>query len=331
VIGPELVRERISQSVAARFGTRGPEWIDRFREPAGDPGWFGPDSVAWRIHARLGPMLVGGMSALLLQTLHPLVMQGVADHSNYREDPLGRLQRTAEFIAATTYGGDLMAREFVRHVRAIHERVHGIAPDGRPYRASDPELLAYVHVTEVWSFLRAYQRYSFQPLGLEEMNRYLAETALVAHRLGAAPVPQSLADVRSHFREVRPELRRTPQAELAVGFLRSPTGDSSVERAAHTAVIEAAVDLLPAFARRELRLVRPKCVRRLLVRPAATTLSVGLHGALGESPIFAAARERAAASPGPPETPGTAATPGPPATPGPAAGPRSTTPTRSAS
>jgi hypothetical protein len=104
----QLLRNTLGERVHARLGNPAPGTrrrpIQIYREPAGDQGWFGPDSMTWKVHARLGPMLVGGLSALMLQTLHPLVVQGVADHSNYREDPLGRLLRTADFIALTTYG-----------------------------------------------------------------------------------------------------------------------------------------------------------------------------------------------------------------------------------
>ena len=132
-----LERAAVEDRVRATVGDRRRQ-LSRYREPHGDPGWFGPQSVTWRVHSQLGPMLVGGMSALLLQSLHPLVVQGVADHSNYREDPFGRLQRTADFIAATTYGSSELASASVRRVRAIHARVEGSTPAGTAYRAERP-------------------------------------------------------------------------------------------------------------------------------------------------------------------------------------------------
>lgn len=111
------LRGRVAASLMATVGDAEPNGrLLAFREPAGDPGWFGPSSLAWTVHAELGPMLVGGLSALLLQTLHPLVMQGVADHSNYQEDPFGRLRRTADFLAVTTYGGCGQAAGVVRDI-----------------------------------------------------------------------------------------------------------------------------------------------------------------------------------------------------------------------
>lgn len=268
--------------------------LQAYAEPPGDSGWFGPESMTWKVHSRLGPMLVGGLSALMLQSLHPLVVQGVADHSNYREDPFGRLQRTADFIALTTYGSDPLATQAVRQVRAIHERVQGSTASGQLYRATDPALLTYVHVTEVWSFLRSYQRYSAHPLLAAEKDQYLSEVALVARRLGALEVPESVEHVRAYFSQLRPQLVRGGEAERVVAFLvRPPRAASLLERAAHRTIVEAGIDLLPPFARRELGFLRPVGFRLMTVRPAATVLSQALHFFVGDAPMLAAATKRA--------------------------------------
>jgi uncharacterized protein (DUF2236 family) len=288
----QLLRKGLDGRVHATLGeNRSPlRW---YAEPAGDPGWFGPDSITWKVHSRLGPMLVGGLSALMLQSLHPLVVQGVADHSNYRQDPFGRLQRTADFIAKTTYGSDALASSAVRQVRAIHGRIRGTTASGRPYRATDPALLTYVHVTEVWSFLRAYQRYSQHPLLGSEKNRYLSEVAVVARRLGAQSVPASVEEVRSYLGELRPQLARGVETEKVVRFLVRPSRRSLVDRVAHHAIVEAAIDILPTFARRELGFVRPGGFRLLAVRPAATVLCQTLHWTVGDAPMLAMATARA--------------------------------------
>ncbi len=134
------------------------------------PRWFGPDRPIWRVHADAS-IFVGALRALLLQSLHPLAMAGVADHSDYRADPWGRLQRTARFLAATTYGTEAQAEQACATVRRVHRRVHGIAPDGRPYDANDPHLLTWVHIAEADSFLAAYQRYGAHPLDPAERTR----------------------------------------------------------------------------------------------------------------------------------------------------------------
>ena len=116
-------------------------------------GLFGPRAVAWRVHGDVTSMMVGGVAGLLLQMLHPAVLAGVWDHSNFRADMHGRLRRTARFIALTTYGGREEAEAAIARVRGIHDRVGGALPDGAPYAANDPSLLAWVHVTEAACFL----------------------------------------------------------------------------------------------------------------------------------------------------------------------------------
>src|ERR1700756_5503897 len=119
----------------------------RIHETPG-PRWFGEDRPIRRVHADAS-MFVGGLRALLLQSLHPLAMAGVAQHSDYRGDPWGRLARTSTFLAVTTYGPAADAQRAVDRIRGIHRRVHGIARDGRPYSAADPHLLEWVHIAEV--------------------------------------------------------------------------------------------------------------------------------------------------------------------------------------
>ncbi len=133
-------------------------WASRFpgeqyTHPVGDNGLFGPDSPAWRVHSDTS-MFVGGLSAILIQMLHPLAMAGVADHSNWVAEPIKRLSRTASFITATTFGSTPVAEAVIEQVRRRHARVSGTAPDGRPYRADDPALLCWVHTAQVASFLR---------------------------------------------------------------------------------------------------------------------------------------------------------------------------------
>jgi uncharacterized protein (DUF2236 family) len=152
-----------------------------------------------------------------------------------------------------------------------------------------------VHVTEVWSFLRAYQRYSQHPLLASEKNRYLSEMSVVPKRLGARSVPCSVEDIRAYLRELRPQLVRGTEAEKVLRFLVRPARRSLLDRAAHHAIVEAAIDVLPTFARRELGFVRPSGLRLLVVRPAATVLCQTLQWTVGEAPMLAMAMERAGA------------------------------------
>ncbi len=137
--------------------------------PRADAGFFGPQSVAWRVHGDFTTMMVGGVTALLLQMLHPAALAGVWDHSDFRRDMTGRLQRTATFLGGTSYGSTEQALSLIARVRSIHDRVHGTLPDGRPYSANDPDLLTWVHIAGTWSFLHSYMRSaapSRQPIGI---------------------------------------------------------------------------------------------------------------------------------------------------------------------
>lgn len=261
--------------------------------PAGDPGLFGPDSPVWQVHGDLS-MFVGGVRALLVQTMHPLAMAGVEEHSNYREDPLGRLRRTGAFIGVTTYGSTERAEEAIAVVRAVHERVTGTAPDGRPYRASDPDLLTWVHAAEVGSFLEAYRRYGAGSLSDARADRYLDEVAEVALRLGAVDVPRSVAGLRGYFRDVRSELRAGNQARRAARWLLNPPLPLAA-RPPYAVLFSAAVGMLPGSVRRDLRLWQPPLVDPLVVRPATAALLGGLGWALSENPSLATARRRVGA------------------------------------
>ena len=155
-------------------------------------GLFGPHSVAWRVHGDVTSMLVGGIAALLLQMLHPAVLAGVWDHSNFQTDLHGRLRRTARFIALTTYGGRAEAETAIARVRRIHESVQGSLANGTAYSANDPSLLAWVHVTEAMSFLGAWIRYAEPTMSAADQDRYFTEVARIASALGANPVPRAV-------------------------------------------------------------------------------------------------------------------------------------------
>lgn len=236
-----------------------------------DPGLFGPASVAWRVHGEAS-MLIGGLRALLLQTLHPLAMAGVADHSDYKDDPWGRLHRTGRFIGATTYGTTALAERSIATVTRIHSRVTGTAPDGRPYTANDPHLLAWVHITEVDSFLAAYDRYGTGRLTDAERDRYVAEMAEIGRRLGAAPVPTTAAELHDALEGYRPELHYGRQAREAVRFLLAPPVPLAL-RGPYGLIGAASIGLLPGWARRQLWLPMPPGLDPLAIRPAATVLT----------------------------------------------------------
>jgi uncharacterized protein (DUF2236 family) len=213
-----------------------------------------PDGMARMVHADLPAMLIGGLSALLLQSLHPLAMAGVAEHSNYQADPLGRLRRTAHFVGTTTFGTVQEAEDAIAQVQRVHRRVSGFAADGRPYSADDPDLVTFIHTAEIWSFLESSRRFGPRDLTPEQCDRYYVEMAPVALALGAEWVPRSTADVEDYFRRLRPHLRAGPQALQARDWLRRGVARRPNEHAVYVLLLSAAIGILPPWARSELGL-----------------------------------------------------------------------------
>ncbi|MFN0092583.1 MAG: oxygenase MpaB family protein [Acidimicrobiales bacterium] len=249
------------------------------------PGLFGTGSAAARVHADPA-MLVGGLAALILQSLHPLAMAAVAGHSAFRQDPWGRLRRTARFLGEITFAEPAEAERAVERVNRVHQRIRGVAADGRPYRAGDPHLLAWVHAAEVHCFLRAHERYGRSPLASAEADRYVREMAEAAARLGAEPAPRSRAELAAALEAFRPELWPTPEARSAVRFLLTAPMPLAA-RGPYAVVAAAAVGVLPGFARRLLLLPQPPLGEPLVVRPAATALLRTLGWLLSAPPAAA--------------------------------------------
>ncbi len=246
--------------------------------PSGDPGLIAPTSPAWAVHGDFAAMMIGGISALLLQMLHPGALAGVWDHSDFRHDRLRRLRRTAQFIAVTTFGSTAAAERAIAHVRAIHDRVHGALPDGTPYDANDPALLTWVHVAEVDSFLRAYLRYRDPTLSAVAQDRYVADVAIVAERLGARDVPRSRAEVATYFARLRPHLRGDHRVRAVADALLAP-GEDAVQAAGLSLASAAAVDLLPDWAA-AMHDRRPSPLGRRAIRAGAGGMSRMVRWAL---------------------------------------------------
>jgi uncharacterized protein (DUF2236 family) len=247
MLSPQSFRRSIRQEVVALFndGAKGEAPVT----PSLD-ALFEPKSIAWRVHGDVASMMVGGIASLLLQMLHPAVLGGVWDHSNFRRDMHGRLRRTARFIATTTYADRELAEALIARVRAVHDQVTGMLLDGTPYNANDPALLAWVHVTETSSFLDAWIRYGEPGMSRPDQDRYFAEMAKVGEAMGADPVPRSRAEARALITRVRPTLRADLRtAEVARLIMRSDASDLRTELPRRLAV-QAAVDLLPRWARR---------------------------------------------------------------------------------
>jgi uncharacterized protein (DUF2236 family) len=277
------LRGWIAEQIRSRVA--GPDAAQRHAESdaTATEHWFDERAVIRRVHAD-SAMFIGGLRALLLQSLHPLAMAGVADHSDYRVDPWGRLQRTARFLAATTFGSAERAREAVERVREVHEHVVGVASDGRPYRANDPHLLRWVHVAEVDSFLAAYARYGEEPISDVEADEYVAEMAVIARALGVPAPPESTRALADQIRSFRRELRGTREARDVARYLLWQPPMSLAARAPYGVLAASAVGLLPRWARRPLGLPWLPLAETVVVRPAGEVVTRGLRWALQTPP-----------------------------------------------
>lgn len=257
-----------------------------------DPGLFGPDSAAWQLHGDPAT-IIGGFRSLLLQALHPSIMAGVAQHSSFRDDPFGRLERTSQFIVATVYGTTADAERAVATVRRVHRHVRGRRSDGRAYTAADPELITFVHVTEVDSFLAANRAYGRRRLSATDADRYCAEMAEVARRLGGTGVPTTARETTDWLSERAGSLRLDRDGRATLRFLFNPPLPA-LSRPAHAAVATAAVGLLPLWAQVGLRLPALPPLDALVVRPGVATLLATFHWAFTSARPSLATLRRAA-------------------------------------
>ena len=224
--------------------------------PPSEDALFAKDTPIRMVHADLVGMMTGGVRGLLLQMLHPHALQGVLDHSNFREDMHGRLRRTARFIAVTTFGHRDEAMKAIDRVNRIHAKVGGTLPDGTPYNAANPRTLAWVHVVEAQSFLAGYLRHVRPDMPHADRDEYFRQFATVARALGADPVPETQGEAEAIFRELRSDLKTSPEAREVAQLVLSqrPKGTPPGVQALIGAE---AVAMLPDWARSMLRLQKP--------------------------------------------------------------------------
>ena len=264
---------------------------ERLLDPGkADFGWFGPGSITWRVHADIS-MLVAGVAAFALQSLHPRALAGVVDHSSFGDDFFGRTKRTASYILAVTYGTSAEATKAVRTVQKIHQRVVGVTPDGRHYKASEPELLHWVHVTQYAATAATHQRFAAHPLGLAELDFYVAEVARVGEAMDVPDPPRTWAGLDAALQHHRPHLAVGEQARDALRFLADPPGLSFALRPVWRLLFAGAIASLPPFARRLIGASGPT-----MPEVAACRALVRATGALLDEPeSLARARARLSA------------------------------------
>jgi uncharacterized protein (DUF2236 family) len=238
--------------------------------PPGDPGLIGPGSVSWEIHADLASVSQAGLPAIVLEILHPSVVAGVQDMSHYRDDPFQRARATLGYVLATTYGNTAAATALIERVRHIHSFVQGTRPDGVPYRALDPELIAWVHTCIPWMILRTFDA-TKRRLSTAEKDSYLAEQAIIGRMGGAEWVPASAAELDDYVASMRPKLSVNAQTREFLGFLMEapflPNLPGVLDRELHRFAIYAGMSRAPRWARELIGYDRPPAPTRRLIDP----------------------------------------------------------------
>jgi uncharacterized protein (DUF2236 family) len=247
------VQHRVGLALRSRVaGADAPERAKRIWGAEGER-WFTSADPIWRVNENAA-MFPGGLAALLLQSLHPSAMAGVAGHSGYKGDPWGRLQRTSHYLAVTTFGTVADAEQAIARVRSVHRRVRGTDELGRPYAADDPHLLRWVHVAEIWCFLNAFQAYAEAPLSPVEADLFVQQTARAATILGATDLPMTVQQLDDVIEGYRPELEATAAAREATRFMLLNPPIPWVARPGYVLIAAGGVALLPTWARRALKL-----------------------------------------------------------------------------
>jgi uncharacterized protein (DUF2236 family) len=234
-------RDRIVDRATDPFGHA--EYpLARTLDHPGDPGLFGPDSVSWRVIGDAAAF-VGGVRALLVQAVHPEVVAGVADHSSYQADPLGRLSRTSAYVTATTFGALPEVEQAVARVRQAHRPVTGRSHRNVPYSAGKPEFAAWVHNVLTDSFLQAYQAYGPTTLTPEEADRFVLEQTEVGRLLDADPLPETASEL-ADWVAFHPALDESPGMAETRTFLSNPPLDP-LQRVGYQALYRGALPTIP--------------------------------------------------------------------------------------
>ncbi|GMV63512.1 MAG: hypothetical protein AMXMBFR74_26800 [Parvibaculum sp.] len=243
-----------------------------FSKPEGDPGLLGPGSMGWKVSANPIVSAVGGIAAVILELAEKHVRAGVWDHSTFKVDPIRRMERTGMAAAAVTYGPTKMAEMTFQRVTRMHERVTGTTHDGDAYRAMDPGLLAWVHVTAAWGFLNAYKRYGDPTLSREDEDRYYREGEAIGKGFGAEWVPASRAEMDAYMAEMTPRLYANDTVHEFLELVRNATPLGSVGKPVQRLITQAAIDLLPDHLQRQCG-VAVSAAARPMVRPAVRALA----------------------------------------------------------
>jgi uncharacterized protein (DUF2236 family) len=284
-----LAFNAIGERVRAITGSKAS--LDDFATPLGDVGLFGPESVAWRVHAHFTATMVGGLSSLIVQSLHPRALAAVWDHSDFRHKLKARLGRTAYFVAATTYGSQAMAMKAIDRVNTIHANIRGTDLQGKPYVANEPELIRWVHLVEVASFLAAFQHLSRRPLSVQECDRYISEMTQVGHLLGAVDLPVTFEATQAELRGFAPALSFDARAQEILQVIQAYPADV-LDKPWMVLILKCALNVMPPWV---LALMgkSPACeIQKQATRLAVQLSAEPVQWMLDEQGVSAIVRQR---------------------------------------
>jgi uncharacterized protein (DUF2236 family) len=228
-------------------------WKIDFGSPPGEPAFFAPDSMAWRIYKNPVALGVGGVAAVLLEFADARIRSGVWDHSVYKQDPIGRSRRTGVAAMVGVYGPQSAARRVIQGVNNMHARVAGLTPGGEAYRALDPELLDWVSATAAFGFVTAYDRFVAR-LSAADQARYWSEGSGLARLYGVTHAPRSTDDFLAMMERLLPRFEPHPIVGEFLGIIESGGAAPGVPRYLQRALARGAVSILPAPVRARLAL-----------------------------------------------------------------------------
>lgn len=294
--------DRIKKSIVDEFEKAAGRHDDAsvYGGPPGDPGLLGPDSISWEINADLGSVSQAGLPAIVLEILHPSVVAGVQDLSDYRQDPFRRARATLGYVLATTFGNTEAATAVIERVKHVHSFVNGTRPDGVSYRALDPELIAWVHTCIPWMIMRTFEQVN-RPLSGGERDRYLSEQALIGRMSGTDWVPTTAAELDEYVADMRPKLSVNAQTREFVDFLLTspffPALPAAVDRQVHRLALYAGMTRAPLWARELIGFDRPPLAMRPLITPLLALDARRLRWAMGTPRFLELARQRVAPLP----------------------------------
>jgi uncharacterized protein (DUF2236 family) len=224
-----------------------------FSTPPGEAALVHPQSVSWRVFKNPVTVFIGGVAAVILELAEPRVRTGVWEHSSFRKDPVGRLQRTGAAAMITVYGARSIAKPMIERVARMHAGISGVTPCGLAFTAADPVLLTWVHATASYGFVAAYSAYA-RPLGQPEVDAFFEEAVPAAHQYGALDAPRSMREVESLFASMRSGLRRSAILPEFLDLLRAAPVLPRPLAWVQGLLIRAALDIVPAWARERLGL-----------------------------------------------------------------------------